>query len=231
MRSPLVVALDFDTKEEAIALARQLDPSSCRIKVATTLFTRYGPDLIKELHDLGFQIFLDLKFHDIPQQVAGACRQVACLGVWMVTVHCAGGETMLRAAQEALAESAIKQKPLLVGVTVLTSLSAEDLSQTGVSGGVIDTVIKRAELANFSHVDGVVSSAAEVPLIRQLVGDKIICVTPGIRLADDSADDQKRVVTPDKALAAGSNYLVIGRSITRSVNPADKVQHILKLLK
>jgi orotidine-5'-phosphate decarboxylase len=230
MQNPLIIALDFDTKEEALAFAKQLNPSTCRVKVAATLFTRYGPNLIKALQDLGFEVFLDLKFHDIPQQVAGACRQAARLGVWMVTVHCAGGVTMLRAAQEALVEHANKIKPLLVGVTVLTSLSSEDLSQTGVSCGVIDTVTKRAELACFSHIDGVVSSAAEVPLIRKVVSPTFLCVTPGIRLAEDVNDDQKRVVTPQVAIQQGSDYLVIGRSITRASDPQQVIQSVLHSL-
>lgn len=226
MQSPIIVALDFDTQEEALAMARQLDPAACRLKVATTLFTRYGPSIIEALQALGFDIFLDLKFHDIPQQVLGACRQAARMGVWMLTIHCAGGQAMMAAAREGIEQGSTDRRPLLVGVTVLTSLSSEDLSQVGISHNIIETVEKMAELAAYVGIDGVVSSAAEAKVIREKVGSDFLCVTPGIRLADDAADDQKRIMTPKKAIHMGASYLVIGRSVTRSSNPAETVNTI-----
>lgn len=228
MSSPIIVALDYDTKEEALLMARQLSPQLCRLKVATTLYTRYGPSIIEALQSLGFDIFLDLKFHDIPQQVFGACRQAARMGVWMLTIHCAGGEEMMVAARDAVkAGASATDRPLVVGVTVLTSLSTEDLSQVGISNNIISTVEKMAELAHFSGIDGVVSSAAEAKVIREKIGHEFLSVTPGIRLIDDANDDQKRVMTPEKAIKMGSDYLVIGRSITRSPHPAETVETIL----
>lgn len=225
MSSPIIVALDFSTREEALVLAKQLDPKLCRLKVANTLFTHYGPSIIDELQTLGFEIFLDLKYHDIPNQVAGSCAQAARLGVWMLTVHTAGGEAMMRAAREAV-DTIPGARPLVIGVTVLTSLSTEDLSQVGYKENVIDTVVKLGELAKFSGLDGVVSSAIEASMLRDHLGDDFIYVTPGIRLSTDHSDDQKRIMTPTKALAAGSSYLVIGRAITRASEPAAMLQKI-----
>lgn len=227
MNSPIIVALDFDSEEETLAFIQHLDPLTCRVKIATTLFTRYGPDLIARIQDQGFDVFLDLKFHDIPKQVEGACRQAARLGVWMVTVHCAGGYQMLVSAREGLEQSTHKRRPLLVGVTVLTSLSSEDLSQVGMSHNVIEAVEKMAQLAHFAKIDGVVSSAVEVQMIREAIGTDFITVTPGIRLKEDALDDQKRVMTPEKAVQLGSHYIVMGRSITRSVQPAQTVMQVL----
>lgn len=227
MFSPIIVALDYDTQEEALAMAHQLDPITCRLKVATTLFTRYGPAIIDALQSLGFDVFLDLKFHDIPQQVLGACRQAARMNVWMLTIHCAGGKAMMAAAREGVEQGSTSRRPLLVGVTVLTSLSSEDLSQVGITHNIIETVEKMANLAEFVGVDGIVSSAAEVKVIREKVSSNFLCVTPGIRLADDAVDDQKRVMTPEKAIKMGSDYLVIGRSVTRSEHPAQIVQTVL----
>lgn len=226
MSSPIIVALDFATRDEALALAKRLDPKLCRLKIANTLFTHYGPALVEALQALGFEIFLDLKYHDIPNQVAGACEQAARLGVWMLTVHTAGGESMMRAAREAV-DKVSGARPLIVGVTVLTSLSTEDLSQVGYRDNVIDSVLRLGELAKFSGLDGVVSSAIEASLLREQLGDDFLYVTPGIRLATDSADDQKRIMTPEKALAAGSSYLVIGRAITEAADPVAVLQQIL----
>lgn len=227
MSSPIVVALDYTTREETLALAKRLDPKLCRIKLASTLFTRYGPSIVEEIQALGFDVFLDLKFHDIPAQVAGACYQAAKLGVWMLTIHCCGGEAMMMAAREAV-DKVQGQRPILVGVTVLTSLSSEDLSMVGYKENVIETVLKLGHLAKFSGLDGVVSSAMEAHLLRNQLGDDFIYVTPGVRLADDKSDDQKRIMTPKKALAAGSTYLVIGRSITMAADPLAVLHDIFK---
>ncbi|PHQ79798.1 MAG: orotidine-5'-phosphate decarboxylase [Coxiella sp. (in: Bacteria)] len=228
MTTPIIVALDFETKEEALFLAKKLDPQLCRLKVASTLFTRYGPDLIEALRLLGFDIFLDLKYHDIPKQVAVACKQAAQLGVWMLTLHASGGEAMMTAARDAV-EGVPGTRPLLVGVTVLTSLSDADLIQIGYKDNVVDSVLNLAKLAKASGLDGVVSSAAEASALRHALGDDFVLVTPGIRLPGNSSDDQKRVVTPEAALAAGSNYLVIGRAITQAPEPVVVLQQILNM--
>ena len=229
MSSPVIIALDYETQEETLRIAKQLDPKLCRLKIASTLFTHYGPSIIEALQNLGFDIFLDLKYHDIPQQVASACKQAAQLGVWMLTLHCSGGETMMRAAREAL-DSIAGKKPLLVGVTVLTSLSTEDLHQIGYAESLIDTVLALAKMAQHAGMDGVVCSAAEASLLRKTLGDAFLLVTPGIRFADDPADDQKRVVTPELALASGSNYLVIGRPITQAADPMAVLRKITSLI-
>jgi orotidine-5'-phosphate decarboxylase len=224
MSSPIIVALDYDTREETLALVKQLDPNLCRIKLGSTLFTHYGPRIIDEVQTLGFEVFLDLKFHDIPKQVAGSCYQAAQLGVWMMTIHCSGGEAMMMAAREAVDK--VQQPPILVGVTVLTSMSSEDLSMVGYKENVIDTVLKLGQLAKFSGLDGIVSSAMEAKLLREELGDKFLYVTPGIRLPDDTSDDQKRIMTPSKAMTAGSSYLVIGRAITQASEPVHALQQI-----
>lgn len=225
--SPIIVALDFETQEEALQLAHCLDPALCRVKIASTLFTRYGPDVVQQLQQLGFDVFLDLKYHDIPQQVAGACKQAAEMGVWMLTVHCSGGGDMLRAARQAVDEAAVERKPIIVGVTILTSLSHEDLNEIGFRNSVDVTVLDFANLAIKSGLDGVVCSAAEAAYLRKKLGDQAVLVTPGIRLVDDPIQDQKRVVTPTKAMAAGSSYLVIGRSITKANKPDEVVSRII----
>lgn len=226
MTASIIVALDYPTKEQAIALAKSLDPSLCRLKVASTLFTRYGPALLEELMQLGFEIFLDLKYHDIPQQVAGACKQAAALGVWMLTLHASGGIAMLSAAKEAV-DSVSGNRPLLVGVTVLTSLSDDDLSNIGYQHNARETVLSLAKTAKAAGLDGVVSSAQEVKMLRDAIPDDFIFVTPGIRLAEDSRADQKRVVTPKAAIEAGSTYLVVGRSITQAADPVETLRKML----
>ena len=227
MSASIIVALDFPTQEQALHLARQLDPKLCRLKVASTLFTHYGPALIEELRLLGFDIFLDLKYHDIPQQVAGACKQAAALGVWMLTIHTSGGEAMMVAARDAL-EGVSGTRPLLIGVTVLTSLSGDDLTQIGYKNNVADTVMSLGKLAQSAGIDGVVSSAEEAAMLRKTLGADFLLVTPGIRLPENKSDDQKRVVTPEAAIAAGSDYLVIGRAITQAVNPIAALESISK---
>ncbi|MDH5534354.1 MAG: orotidine-5'-phosphate decarboxylase [Betaproteobacteria bacterium] len=213
----IVVALDFAEATPALALAGRLDPELCRLKIGKELFTAAGPGLVETLMQRGFAIFLDLKFHDIPNTVAGACRAAAALGVWMVNVHALGGRAMMTAAREALA--AYKTPPRLVAVTLLTSLGDRDLAELGIGGTPADTVLRLAMLARASGLDGVVCSAQEAVLLRRACGADFCLVTPGIRPADSGQDDQSRVMTPMAALAAGADYLVIGRPITRAADP------------
>jgi orotidine-5'-phosphate decarboxylase len=203
----LIVALDIDDKAKALALVDTWDSSSCILKVGLEAFTRFGPSFVRDLIARGFRIFLDLKFHDIPNTVAASCRAAADLGVWMLNVHAAGGFEMMQAARDALAVYGDK-KPYLIAVTVLTSQDASNAQ-----------VIALAELSKKAGLDGVVCSAWEVPQLKAICGHTFLTVTPGIRLAGDSMDDQKRVVTPEKARALGSDYAVIGRSITRAADP------------
>lgn len=216
--SPLIIALDYPTAELALAMAAQLDPALCRVKVGKELFTRAGPAVIERLHRLGFQVFLDLKFHDIPNTVAGACRAAAELGVWMVNVHALGGRRMLLAAREAMGSAAVP--PLLIAVTVLTSLEQEDLAEVGIEHPVPSLVERLARLAHACALDGVVCSALEAPVLRISVGRQFLLVTPGIRPRPDPSDDQRRVMGPREALRAGSHYLVVGRPVTAAADPA-----------
>ncbi len=220
----LIIALDFPTAAEALALADRLDPSLCRLKVGKELFTRAGPTLIEALHTRGFSLFLDLKYHDIPNTVANACQAAAELGVWMVNVHALGGRRMMEAASEALA--GYQQRPLLIAVTVLTSLTGEDLHDIGMVGALPRIVSRLARLAQDSGLDGVVCSAQEAPLLRTACGESFQLVTPGIRLANSHADDQRRVMSPQAAIANGANYLVIGRPVTQAENPLATLQEI-----
>jgi orotidine-5'-phosphate decarboxylase len=222
--TPVIVALDFPTAQAAIELARNLSPQLCRLKVGKELFTRSGPALVEELQRMGFDIFLDLKFHDIPQTVAGAVRAAAGLGVWMVNVHASGGRRMMEAAREAIAGSA--HKPLLIAVTVLTSMSDEDLLELGYRESVQQRVLQLAALAADSGLDGVVCSAQEATALRAARGQQFCLVTPGIRLTGDDAADQRRVVTPADAVRMGSDYLVIGRSITSAPDPLAALQRV-----
>ncbi len=224
MDSPIIVALDFDSVEEAVDLAERLDPGLCRVKVGNELFTRGGPAMVRNLQERGFEVFLDLKYHDIPNTVAAAVRGAADLGVWMVNVHAGGGSRMMRAASEALAGR--DQRPLLIGVTVLTSMSAEDLQELGYTESPEQRVLRLAAMAQDCGLDGVVCSAQESTALRADCGPAFTLVTPGIRLAGDDAGDQRRVVTPLDAMAAGSDYLVIGRSITRAADPINTLQAI-----
>jgi orotidine-5'-phosphate decarboxylase len=226
MQSPVIVALDYDTQEAALALADRLQPGLCRLKVGKELFTRFGPALVDQLQQRGFDVFLDLKYHDIPNTVASAVRAAADLGVWMVNVHAGGGRRMLEAAREALEGYA--DPPLLIAVTVLTSLSAQDLAELGYVHSAAERVSMLAALAAGSGMDGVVCSAEEAGSLRAERGPEFALVTPGIRLAGDSSDDQRRVVTPQAAVAAGSDYLVIGRSITQAADPVARLQAILR---
>ena len=223
--SNLIVALDFSVAADAVNLARQLDPSTVRLKVGKQLFTAAGPDLVRSLQDLGFDIFLDLKFHDIPNTVAKAVHSAADLGVWMVNVHASGGSRMMRAAREALIDRA--HKPLLVAVTVLTSMTREDLAELNWDADPLDRVYDLSTLAQQSGMDGVVCSAAEVSMLRRYHSQEFLMVTPGIRQSGDAVGDQRRVVTPLDAISAGATHLVVGRAITASLNPAETVLEIL----
>lgn len=220
----IIVALDFPDAASALALVDRLDPALCRLKVGKELFTVAGPDLVRALVARGYEVFLDLKFHDIPNTVAAACRAAAGLGVWMMNVHASGGRRMMQAAREALAE--LPQRPLLIGVTVLTSMSTEDLAETGIAGEPADQVMRLASLTQACGLDGVVCSAQEAALLRQRLGEGFRLVTPGIRPAGSEAGDQRRVMTPTQAIAAGATDLVIGRPITAAADPVKVLQSI-----
>lgn len=217
MISPVIVPLDVPGAEQALALADRLSPELCRVKVGKELFTRAGPAVVEALQARGFEVFLDLKFHDIPNTVAGAVRAAGELGVWMVNVHASGGRRMMDAAAGAL--QTLSHKPLLIAVTVLTSMSQEDLRELGYDESPEQRVRRLAALAAQSGMDGVVCSAQEAPALRRDRGGDFCLVTPGIRLAGDDAQDQRRVVTPADAVALGADYLVIGRSITGAPDP------------
>lgn len=212
----IIVALDYPDAAAALALVRQLRPELCRLKVGKELFTAAGPRLVEGLVAAGFDVFLDLKFHDIPSTVAKAVAAAGRLGVWMVNVHASGGSQMMRAAREAIPAGG----PLLIAVTVLTSMSQMDLDELGVALPLHQQVLHLAGLAQHSGLDGVVCSAEETRAIRERLGDDFLCVTPGIRLVTAAADDQQRVMTPEAALQAGSSYLVIGRPVTQAADPA-----------
>jgi orotidine-5'-phosphate decarboxylase len=224
----IIVPLDVPDTDAALALAARLDPKLCRVKVGKELFVAAGPAVIGRLQERGFEVFLDLKFHDIPNTVAGACRAAARLGVWMMNVHASGGEAMLRAAREAV--DAAARPPLLIGVTILTSLADADLEKVGFAGTVIANVERLARLSRACGLDGVVCSAQEAKIVRKATGADFVLVTPGIRLASDRADDQARIVTPADAVRDGANYLVIGRSITAAADPAAKLTEIRESL-
>lgn len=228
MSSPVIVALDFPGFEQAMAMARQLNPQDCRVKVGKELFTRCGPQVVDALHELGFEIFLDLKFHDIPNTTAMAVKAAAEMGVWMVNVHCSGGLKMMAACREVL-EQQQGQKPLLIGVTVLTSMEQGDLAGLGLDVAPQEQVLRLATLAEQAGLDGLVCSAQEAAALKQQWPAGQL-VTPGIRPAGSASDDQKRILTPAEAMQAGSDYLVIGRPITRANDPAQAVREILDSL-
>ena len=213
----IIIALDYPETGPALALADRLEPKLCRLKVGKELFTAAGPALIDELMRRGFGIFLDLKFHDIPNTVAQACKVAAGLGVWMINVHALGGRKMLAAARAAVDSS--KHQPKLIAVTMLTSMVQEDLTELGINETPAEVVLRLSTLARDSGLDGVVCSAMEVSLLRKHFGTEFCLVTPGIRQSIDSKDDQSRVMTPQAALQAGSSYLVIGRPITQAKDP------------
>ena len=213
----IIVALDYPAARAAQEMIARLDPALCRVKVGKELFTVTGPALIEALVARGFGVFLDLKFHDIPNTVASACKAAARLGVWMMNVHASGGRAMMQAAREALANGGTR--PKLIAVTVLTSLGERDLADIGMQGRPDEAVLRLARLAQAAGLDGVVCSAQEAPVLRAACGARFNLVTPGIRLADAVHDDQKRVMTPRAALDAGADYLVIGRPITQAADP------------
>jgi orotidine-5'-phosphate decarboxylase len=220
----IIVALDFPSADEAINVVSSLDPSMCRVKVGKELFTRSGPSLVEQLLKRGFEVFLDLKFHDIPNTVAQACRAAAELGVWMINVHALGGRRMMEAAREAI--DSTSHKPLLIGVTILTSMGKEDLLEVGLPADPEENVLRLARLAESSGLDGVVCSAKEVSVLRDNVRKDFCLVTPGVRPAGASIGDQKRIMTPEKAMECGSSYLVIGRPITQAENPRAELEKI-----
>ena len=222
--NPVIVALDFPVAEAALSLAAQLSPQLCRLKVGKELFTRCGPGLVESLQTMGFEVFLDLKFHDIPNTVAGAVRSAAELGVWMVNVHASGGRRMMEAALTSL--QPFQKRPLLIAVTVLTSMSDEDLAEMGYTETAAQRVMKLAALTQDCGLDGVVCSGMEAPQLRSEHGDDFCLVTPGIRMAGDAAGDQRRVLTPASAVANGADYLVIGRSVTAAQDPLAALQRV-----
>jgi orotidine-5'-phosphate decarboxylase len=217
-KKPIIVALDFDNADDALSLASRLDPQICRVKVGKELHTAAGPKVVEDLMTRGFEVFLDLKFHDIPHTVASACKVAASQGVWMVNVHACGGKKMLEAARNAI-DSTTKTPPLLIGVTVLTSLSQSELPEIGLAPNLPAAVLRYAELVHNAGLDGIVCSALEATWLRDRFGKSFKLVTPGIRLPADAKGDQARVVTPVDAIKMGSHYLVIGRSITGSADP------------
>lgn len=220
----IIIALDYPNAVPALALVDRLDPSLCRLKVGKELFTATGPALLEQFRTRGFEVFLDLKYHDIPNTTAQACKAAASLGVWMVNVHALGGRKMMEAARDAIANSA--QPPKLIAVTLLTSMAQQDLAEIGINATPADMVLRLATLARDSGLDGVVCSAQEAALLRKHCGNEFCLVTPGIRPAHASLDDQSRVMSPQAAMQAGSSYLVIGRPITGATDPLQALLEI-----
>ncbi len=223
-RTPVIVALDYPSAEETLAFVRTLDPSMCQLKIGKELFTSTGRNLVEKLIAQGFKVFLDLKYHDIPNTVAQACKVAAQMGVWMVDMHACGGRRMMEAAVEAVANES--NKPLLIAVTVLTSMEQSDLTELGITKTVEEQVLSLAGLAKSSGMDGVVCSAHEVVSLKANMGQDFVLVTPGIRLSHAIADDQRRIMTPQEALSAGSDYLVMGRPITQAQDPIAILQDV-----
>ena len=223
MQSPIIVALDYPQPQPAFELLEKLDPQLCRVKVGKEMFTRMGPAFVEACMRRGFDVFLDLKFHDIPNTVAGACRAGADLGVWMMNVHASGGRRMMQAAREAVDKSSTET--LLIAVTILTSLSEEELAEIGYAGSAAENVSRLAALAQSSGMHGVVCSPLEAQQLRSDLGDEFLLVT-GVRPPGSDAADQRRVMTPQDAMNAGSNYLVIGRPITAAEDPLQALQQI-----
>jgi orotidine-5'-phosphate decarboxylase len=227
-KKPIIVALDYPTPSDALALARRLQPSLCQVKVGKELFTAGGPKVVEDLMALGFDVFIDLKYHDIPNTVAGACRAATKLGAWMINVHAAGGKRMMEAAADAVAKNTLptRNKPILIAVTMLTSMGANELPEIGLEADTNAVVSRYAALAKESGMDGVVSSAEEAKWLKPRFGGAFQLITPGIRLADDAKGDQTRVVTPVDAINNGSDYLVIGRSVTGAKDPVATLEAI-----
>ena len=222
--SRIIVALDFSSEKQVVEFIAPLEPSMCKLKVGKELFTLAGPGLVRQLIDKGFDVFLDLKFHDIPNTVARACKVAADMGVWMMNVHALGGRNMLLAAREALEGN--KNRPLLIAVTILTSMGQQDLEEIGLSGNPEGNVLRLAALTKEAGLDGVVCSSREVSKLRLAQGETFTLVTPGIRPAGSDVGDQKRIMTPTDAIKAGSNYLVIGRPITQADDPVETLTKI-----
>lgn len=227
IRDPkLIVALDYDNQQRCLDLAAQLDPSYCRLKVGKEMFTHFGPVIVESLQSLGFEVFLDLKFHDIPNTVAKAVSAAAGLGVWMTNVHASGGLAMMEAAKNTLAH--LQSPPLLIAVTVLTSLSDEDIAAVGLQGSAADCVARLACLSARAELDGVVCSAREAGMIKTACGKDFLTVTPGIRPSGADVGDQHRVLSPSAAIKGGSDYLVVGRPITQAKDPLLALKNITK---
>ncbi|WP_371378954.1 orotidine-5'-phosphate decarboxylase [Thalassotalea aquiviva] len=221
----VVVALDFAKQDEALAFVDKIQPQDCKLKVGKEMFTHFGPEFVKNLTSRGFDVFLDLKFHDIPNTVAKAVAAAADLGVWMVNVHASGGSKMMAQAKQALAPYGDKA-PLLIAVTVLTSMSEDDLAELGITISPEQQVKKLATLAQQAGLDGVVCSAQEAEMLKTTLGKDFKLVTPGIRPVGASVDDQKRIMTPPQAIDLGVDYLVIGRPITKAEDPHAVLQEI-----
>ncbi len=226
MTSPIIVAFDFDSEADALQLADALDPSLCRAKVGKELFTRCGPSMVGKLIERGFDVFLDLKFHDIPNTVAAAVKVAADMGVWMLTVHAAGGRRMLEQCSESLQHCGT-QRPLLVAVTLLTSLDDADLRELGIAGTAYDYVQRMVNLSQDCGLDGVVCSAHEVARLRAFINPEFLLVTPGIRQPGAEPSDQKRTLSAGEAVAAGSSFLVVGRPITQSAQPMQTLRALI----
>jgi orotidine-5'-phosphate decarboxylase len=227
--SKIVVALDFQEAKQAIALVNQLDPTLCKLKVGKELFTSAGPNFVEQLVAKQFDVFLDLKFHDIPNTVSKACEAATKLGVWMLNVHASGGSAMMEAALEGVDKGSVNAKSAhLIAVTVLTSMNQSALNEIGVETSVEQHVLRLAKLTQKSGLAGVVCSAQEATLLRQHTANDFLLVTPGIRPAFASVDDQSRILTPSQALKAGANYLVIGRPITQAAEPLEALSRILQ---
>lgn len=225
MTSKIIVALDYEKEAEALVLVDQIDPSLCRLKVGKEMFTTLGINFVKQLHQRNFDVFLDLKYHDIPNTVARAVRSAADLGVWMVDLHASGGLRMMEEAKRIL-EPYGKDAPLLIAVTVLTSMEDLDLLQIGINASPMEQVLRLAHLTQRAGLDGVVCSPQEVEILRSACGEEFKLVTPGIRPIGADFGDQRRVMTPTAAIRAGSDYLVIGRPITKADNPAEVLRSI-----
>ena len=224
MSSKLIIALDFSSAELALNFIKPLSPETCKLKVGFELYVSAGPSFVKRLVDKGFDVFLDLKFHDIPNTVASACRAAASLGVWMMNVHASGGSKMLLAAREALNE--FENPPKLIAVTVLTSMDQTQLQGVGISQEPQEQVLRLAKLTAQSGLDGIVCSAQEASMLRAEFDNNFLLVTPGIRPSGADIGDQSRVMTPEKAVAAGVSYMVVGRPITQSDHPQQVIDMI-----
>ncbi|HSI28430.1 MAG: orotidine-5'-phosphate decarboxylase [Methylophilus sp.] len=226
--SKIIVALDYADAASAQSLVARLDPALCKLKVGKELFTAAGPAFVESLVKQQYDVFLDLKFHDIPNTVAKACQAAANLGVWMLNVHASGGLHMMQAAQEGLDKVFGAKAPLLIAVTVLTSMDEPTLHSLGIQRSLSDHVLELASLTQQAGLQGVVCSAQEAAMLKQALGPAFCLVTPGIRPADASQDDQTRIVTPQEAIALGSHYLVIGRPITQAPDPIVALNTIIK---